>query len=53
MVARASACRVETRLDPCFPAPTEDVGMSADAAGKSAGKSACATPTVTQIREAE
>jgi hypothetical protein len=31
----------ETRLDPKFSAPTEHVGMSADAAGKSA----CATST--------
>jgi hypothetical protein len=34
-VARALACRVETRLEPSL-APLENVGTSADAAGKSA-----------------
>jgi hypothetical protein len=34
---------------PFFPTPTEHVGKSADAAGKSA----CATSTVTQICEAQ
>ena len=38
VVAQASACRVETRLDPLF-ARLKSVGMSADAAGTSA----CAT----------